>query len=105
MMEEKDLFIPLKTEYFNAFKDGSKDTEYRPYGKRWNRETCYVGRKAVLSKGYGKYERLSGVVSRTKVLHASKLDSQHRKAVKEIYGTLDIDIFCIQFSNLKQLNL
>ena len=57
------LFIPLKTCYFNAFKSGEKDTEYRVYGKRWNLRTCRLGRAVTLSRGYGKHERLSGVIS------------------------------------------
>lgn len=59
----KPLFIPLKTEYFEAFKTGTKDTEYRRHGERWNEDVCQVGRPVVLSKGYGKRERLSGVIT------------------------------------------
>ena len=58
----KPLFIPLKTEYFEAFKAGTKDTEYRRHGSRWNEDVCQVGRPVVLSKGY-KGERLSGVIT------------------------------------------
>jgi len=57
------LFIPLKTVYFEAFKAGTKTVEYRQYGPRWNERTCAVGRPVVLSKGYGKRERLTGVVT------------------------------------------
>lgn len=57
------LFIPLKTEYFEAFKAGTKTVEYRQYGPRWNEKTCRVGRPVVLSKGYGKHERLQGTVT------------------------------------------
>lgn len=60
----KPLFIPLKTKFFDAFKNGTKDTEYRAYGPRWNGTTCYAGREVVLSKGYGKQERLRGVVEK-----------------------------------------
>jgi hypothetical protein len=60
--ESRSLFIPLKTEYFEAFANGSKDTEYRPYGARWNERSCAIGRAVVLSKGYGKQERLEGVI-------------------------------------------
>jgi len=59
----KPLFIPLKTEYFEAFKAGTKTFEYRRYGPRWNERTCPVGRPVVLSKGYGKQHRLTGVVA------------------------------------------
>jgi len=57
------LFIPLKTEHFRAFQDGTKQEEFRPYGARWNETTCPPGRKATLSKGYGKYERLNGTIT------------------------------------------
>jgi hypothetical protein len=59
----KPLFIPLKTEYFEAFRAGTKDTEYRRHGSLWNEDVCQVGRPVVLSKGYGKSERLSGVIT------------------------------------------
>ncbi len=58
----KPLFIPLKTEYFEAFKAGTKTVEYRRAGKRWNEQTCAIGRPVTLSKGYGVRHRLSGVV-------------------------------------------
>lgn len=58
----KPLFIPLKTQYFDAFLDGSKTVEYRRYGARWNERTCEVGRRVVISKGYGKQSRREGVV-------------------------------------------
>ncbi|QDV86952.1 hypothetical protein [Planctomycetes bacterium TBK1r] len=56
------LFIPLKTEYYDAFCDGSKTVEYRKHGKRWNEQTCRVGRRVTLSKGYGKKHRRTGVI-------------------------------------------
>lgn len=59
----KSLFIPLKTEHFEAFRAGTKTVEYRPYGARWNERTCAVGRPVVLSKGYGKAHRLAGRVA------------------------------------------
>ncbi len=59
----KPLFIPLKREYFEAFKSGTKTEEYRPEGPRWNARTCAVGRPVVLSLGYGKANRLNGVVT------------------------------------------
>lgn len=56
------LFIPLKAVYFDQFKAGTKDTEYRQSGPRWNLETCEIGRRVVLSRGYGKHHRLTGVI-------------------------------------------
>lgn len=59
----KPLFIPLKREYFEAFRTGQKVEEFRPEGPRWNARTCAVGRPVVLSLGYGKAHRLTGVVT------------------------------------------
>lgn len=58
----KPLFIPLKSEFYDAFADGSKTTEFRPLGPRWNKRTCPVGREVVLSRGYGKAHRMQGTV-------------------------------------------
>lgn len=58
----KNIFIPLKTEYYEAFCDGSKTVEYRQYGPKWNERTCQVGRCVTISKGYGKQNRRQGVV-------------------------------------------
>lgn len=51
-LEGKPLFIPLKTEWFLKFESGTKTTEYRAYGPRWNEKTCQYGRPATLSHGY-----------------------------------------------------
>lgn len=59
----KPLFIPLKRAYFEAFRTGQKTEEFRPEGARWNARTCAVGRPVVLSLGYGKAHRLTGVVT------------------------------------------
>lgn len=59
----KPLFIPLKRAYFEAFKAGTKTEEFRPFGPRWNGQTCPVGRPVVLSLGYGKQQRLAGRIA------------------------------------------
>lgn len=58
----KPLFIPLRTRWFLEFEAGTKDTEYRAYGPRWNEKTCPIGRPAVLAHGYG-HPRLNRTVS------------------------------------------
>ena len=63
----KPLFIPLRTVYFEMFREGIKQTEFRLYGPRWNERTCQPGRPVVLSKGYGKHARLTGIVESFKV--------------------------------------
>lgn len=52
MEQERPLFIPLRTLWFREFETGTKDTEYRAYGPRWNERTCRLGRKATVSHGY-----------------------------------------------------
>jgi len=83
-MADKPLFIPLKGEHFEAFERGEKDTEYRPYGKRWNERTCYLGRPVVLSFGYGKHRRLTGVIRSFTVTPV--LQSKGGVAFWSIYG-------------------
>lgn len=79
------LFIPLRREWFTAFKDGSKRHEYRPYGPRWNEKTCFVGRKVTLSLGYGKQQRMQGqIISFEKSEEATQSD-----AWKSCYGGKD----------------
>lgn len=63
-MDVKPLFIPLKTEFYEEFENGRKDTEYRVFGPRWNFDTCKEGRRVVLSHGYGKRRRMSGTIVR-----------------------------------------
>lgn len=83
-MNDKPLFIPLRTEWFRRFEDGSKRTEYRAYGPRWNERTCRVGRAATISHGYSG-KRLHGHVNRfAKVERAFAPD-----AAKAIYPNAD----------------
>lgn len=62
----RPLFIPLITKYFEAFLDGSKSTEYRRYGPRWNETTCPVGRRVTIAKGYTRTRRHGVVVGFTR---------------------------------------
>lgn len=84
--KQRPLFIPLKTEHFRAFEDGSKTEEYRLYGRGWNERTCTVGRPATLSHGYSG-KRLRAVVT----------GFDHRMMTTETYGR-DRDIAVIRLS-------
>ena len=86
---DKPLFIPLKREFYEAFKSGAKDTEYRRYGPRWNIKTCFMGRPVVLSLGYGKKNRMTGVVK------AFALRYMDNKDWLKCYGSPG-DAACIQ---------
>ena len=96
MLETKPLFIPLKTEPFEAFRCGEKTEELRRYGPCWNAHTCYPGRLVVLSKGYGKQSRLRGRVIAFKHQWGDTFGSRYKAAIKEHFGTLDLEIACIR---------
>lgn len=81
-MNEKPLFIPLKRQYFEAFKSGEKKEEYRPYGPRWNERTCTIGRPVVLSLGYGTQQRLRGKI----VSFDQSLGQTKTRAWQDCYG-------------------
>lgn len=91
----KPLFVPLKTKYFEQFRDGTKREELRVYGPRWNERTCCPGRAVTLSKGYGKHARLYGRIWRFKRQHGSTFGSTYKAAILEVHGTLDVDVACI----------
>jgi hypothetical protein len=85
MRARPPLFIPLKTEHFNGFKSGRKPFEMRPYGPRWNERTCYRGRPAVISKGYGKHERLNAIIAVAEFIDITDLADQHATVFRSIY--------------------
>lgn len=90
--EQKPLFIPLKTKWFEQFRSGEKRSELRLYGPRWSERTCPVGRRVVLSKGYGKYERMSGTIRAFYKRRGDTFGSTYQAAIVETFGTVDIDI-------------
>lgn len=88
--QTKPLFIPLMRQYYEAFLSGEKKFEYRKYGCGWHEGTCVVGRPVTLSMGYGKAHRVSGVITSFEVVHGSK--TPNPESVKDVYGTLNIEI-------------
>lgn len=88
----KPLFIPLKTEFFEAFERGDKTIEFRPYGPRWNERTCHVGREVVLSHGYGTKRRLRGVVA----AFERSAEPTNTAAWRKCYGDRAGDAACIR---------
>jgi hypothetical protein len=69
-MSTRPLFVPLRTEWFAAFRSGSKRVEWRAYGPRWNRQVAHRGRDITLSHGYSG-ARLHGTVVRTRRVSAN----------------------------------
>jgi hypothetical protein len=88
----KPLFIPLKTEFYEAFQRGEKDSELRLYGPRWNERTCPVGRPVILSKGYGTQHRMQARMFGFHRRNAGTFGSTSRASIERLYGSLDVDI-------------
>lgn len=97
----KPLFLPLKTEYYEAFKNGNKPEELRLYGARYNEKVCTIGREIIISKGYGKQNRMKGVISSFKKQHGATFGSGYKAAILACYGTLDKEIACFGIKDLK----
>ena len=90
-MNDLPLFIPLKSEFYAAFIAGTKITEYRRHGPGWNAKTCQVGRRVVLSKGYGKAHRVTGtIIAFTVSAEPTKTD-----AWRKCYGDASGEAACI----------
>lgn len=92
----KPLFIPLKREYFESFRTGTKTEEYRPEGPRWNGRTCAVGRQVVLSLGYGKAHRLTGVITG----YRTSVEPTQTPAWRDCYGDRSGMAACISIQVL-----
>lgn len=58
----RPLFVPLMRAPFDAFETGTKQHEWRRYGRGWNESTCAIGREVTLSLGYSG-RRLRGVIT------------------------------------------
>lgn len=101
MCKDTPLFIPLRTEFYEAFKSGAKRDELRAYGTRWNERTCSVGRPVLLSKDYGKQNRLTGRIWAFRKQHGSTFGSGYKRAIFDCYGTLDIEIAVISITDIK----
>lgn len=102
---DKPLFIPLKTEFFEAFRDGSKRIEYRKYGARWNESHCRVGRTVVLSKGYSG-ERMTGVIESYRRTSINNINRDVQQSLRSLYGKgekHDFDISLITIGELKNV--
>ena len=100
-MEMKPLFIPVTTKYFELYASGRKDAELRLYGQRWNEKVCKVGRKVIISKGYGKHARLTGEIFCFVKMSGRSLSPENQMAVKDVYGTLDVLIAFIGICDIK----
>lgn len=103
MKHDKPLFVPLKTEYYEKFESGQKTDELRRGSdKRWSAKHCYPGRPAVLSKGYGKQNRLDAVVTNHAVVSVSMLPAGLRADFEACYGLNEATVNVISFGNIRK---
>lgn len=96
---EKPLFIPLNFEFWYAFRCGEKFDELRLYGPRWNEKTCRIGRKVVLSKGYGTAHRIIAEIGDFHKREASFFDEKRQANIFRLFDTLKKPIAQIVFTN------
>lgn len=82
----KPLLIPLRSVYFEQFKEGTKTHELRKSGGKWNPKTCPIGRDVILSKGYGRKSRLRGWIIGYADVPVSSLRQQEQHDFKACYG-------------------
>ncbi len=102
MQYPSPLFIPLRREFFEMFREGSKVAELRRHGPRWNETTCWVGRDVLLSCGYGKGNRLTGIIARVAVVAIEQLATGDRQHFLQCYGFAP-RVIVITIGNLRPL--
>ena len=90
-MSDRPLFVPLKTQYFRAFEDGSKTIEYRRYGARWNECSAWIGRPVTVSHGYSGARLYGHVVSVQRVPGSALPDPDPYESTDELIAiTLEL---------------
>lgn len=96
------LFVPLNAIYFHAFEDGSKTTEFRLYGPRWNETTCFVGRPVTLSHGYGRRRRLKTSIRSFSRRRIADLDSAVIGSLMALYpdASTETHVACIEMARI-----
>lgn len=89
---EKDLFLILKTQYFNKIKAGVKTSEYRLLTPYWlNRLTSKDWQHVTFQLGYSKHaERI-----RKKIINIEIVTIEH-----EFFGNEPVDVFEIKIVDI-----
>lgn len=83
---DKPLFIPLNATYYDEFAAGIKTREYRFATGPWNLTNVYTGRRVTLSRGYGKKNRLTGVVENVWLIPYYSLPVDMQFTAFKLYG-------------------
>ena len=82
----KPAFLPLDTEFYMQFKSGLKTDEFRLFGGIFTEKNFYPGRRIILSKGYGNYDRTAGVIEVFSIKDLHELSPKDQKDVLSCYG-------------------
>lgn len=56
------LFVPLNSEWYYAFEDGTKDVELRGVNSRFNTDHVFTGRDVELRRGYSTGDSIWGSI-------------------------------------------
>ena len=75
----------LMASFYEAFERGEKTRELQLYRPRWNEKTCPPGRSFILSKGYGKQNRLQGIIT----LFYKRDATTYQSSILRLSGTLE----------------
>ena len=95
---EDELEIKVFEKYFEQWIDRKKKYEMRIYGEKWNEKTCRVGKKAIIRCGSKGLSSVSGVISGFSVVEACDLPQSDQDTIKEIWGTIDLTMACIEIN-------
>ncbi len=93
MSDRKPYFCPVNKEHYFKLESGEQGCEIRPNNHRgWNENNIYQGRYLKLSNGYGNYNRVTKIITRTFVIPNEWCEMTdigvapwHIHAVKKIY--------------------
>ncbi|WP_319761898.1 hypothetical protein [Maridesulfovibrio sp.] len=81
----RPLFIPLKKEYFEQYKNGTKKYELRKPERQFQLKYLTPGRDVTLSCGYSG-DRLYTKIGGAELWHSGDLGKADRKACLDCFG-------------------
>lgn len=64
--DARPLFVPLRREWFDSFRAGTKAEEVRRVSPQFNGRRVWPGRPVILSLGYSGRQRMHGIVGQVR---------------------------------------
>lgn len=80
----KPLFLPLNRMWYDEFAKGKKTRELRGIRPGFHSGMVWVGREVVLSRGYGKKDRMLGKITEVKEFYNADV----RDIVRDVSGII-----------------